>query len=98
MEDQEKRETREFRAEVRRGLKCLHDSFLEHKESDEAWKSKFQPFLEGELQAQKEWGDLLREKKKQLISRAIDGTFLAVVALLVYNAGHKLKAWLGAIT
>lgn len=97
MDDQEK-ETRVFRKEVREGLKCLHDSFLAYKVEDEAWKKRFQPYLEAEMESQKEWRTLLRDKKKQLISRAIDGTFLAVVALLVYNAGHKLKAWLGALT
>lgn len=97
MDDQEK-ETRVFRKEVRDGLKCLHDSFLAYKLEDEAWKKRFQPYLESEMASRKEWVDLIREKKKQIISRAIDGTFLAVVALLVYNAGHKLKAWLGAIT
>jgi hypothetical protein len=97
MDDQEK-ETRLFRSEVRQGLKCLHDSFQAYKTEDEEWKARFQPYLESELESQKEWRTLLRDKKKQLISRAIDGTFLAVVALLVYNAGAKLKAWLGALT
>ena len=104
MSEQETEEsaTWRYRAEMRRAISeisrnqdCLHKSFLKYKDEDEAWKSRFEPFLVEEIQSKEDRQKFIKERKRAIAARVFDslvyGGFIAA-AYTLWNYRDAIKA------